>query len=160
MPTYIWIIVHGGYQALYQGLQWSRNNVPILINGVHASLSHIRLHLSTTAGAKHAGKYWRLGHSFLWKWQKKKRKRQGCFDIMSSVWVLQRHTLHTTIYFSALWTWGLCSESRQSHMFELPFDLKCIWNHSTRAVDAETVETLFAALHFPFLSSFPLAPYA
>lgn len=97
VPTYIWIIVHGGYQALYQGLQWSRNKVPILINRVHTSLSHIWLHLSTTTGTKHAGKYWRLGHSFLQK-QKKKKKRVKLYFRVSYVWVLQRHTLNTITY--------------------------------------------------------------
>lgn len=97
VATYIWVIVHGGHQALYQGLQWSRNKVPILINRVHTSLSHVWLHLPATTGTKHAGKYWRLGHSFLQKRQRKGERVKLSFR-MSYVWVLPRHTLNTITY--------------------------------------------------------------
>lgn len=131
VTTYIWIIVHGGHQALYQGLQWPRNKVPILINRVHTPLSHIWLHLSTTTGTKHAGKYWRLGHSFLQKQKKKEKRRKLSFRSGCLMCGFYRgiHLTQLYIWLNTAWELMLNSESKQSHVcilvlaFEMHFKL-------------------------------------
>lgn len=155
MATYVWVIVHGGHQALYQGLQWSWNKVPILINRVHTSLSHVWLHLPTTTGTKHAGKYWCLGHSFLQKWQRKgervklsSRMSLSCVGFTEAYikhnyifdWRQPQHScwaLNPSSHISASWLWCL----------------KCTLNYVSKAVDAWAVRIFLTALDFFLLPS-------